>query len=111
MMKSTLDGGDEDTANTSIRSTNLGNNHKQLGVTLQELFFGKITSILKLKNDTKQKEVSRTSQKMGPILLDVNLHSDLYEAWDSYQFEEIEGYNDRENSQSIYVSAMNVKKG
>ena len=41
---------------------------------------------------------------MGPIVLDVSNHSNLYEAWDSSQFEEIEGYNGKENAQSMYFS-------
>ena len=100
MMKSTLDFGDEESSNQAKILKSSAN--KEEGITIQELFFGTITSILKLKNDVKQKEVSRASQKMGPILLDVNLHANLYEAWNSYQFEEIEGYNGLENSKSLY---------
>lgn len=72
-----------------------------------KLFFGKMTQILKVKNDERSKECGSKEDKMGPIMLNVNDYSNLYEAWKAQQFEEVEGYDSQEVAESFYVQARN----
>lgn len=48
---------------------------------IQNLFFGKMTQILKMADNDRTKIINDTTLKMGPIMLDVNSHNNLYEAW------------------------------
>ena len=50
---------------------------------------------------------------MGPILLDVNNHSNLYEAWTASMLQVIEGYNASNSAfaGSVYLSAQNGQPG
>jgi hypothetical protein len=70
-----------------------------------KLFFGKMTQILKVKNDERSKQCGSKEDKMGPIMLNVNEYSNLYEAWSAQQFEEVEGYDSQEVAESFYVQA------
>lgn len=49
--------------------------------TIQKMFFGKIINILKVDNKKKTKVFNKKVQKMGPIMLDAQNYSSLYDAW------------------------------
>jgi len=49
--------------------------------TIFDLFFGQISHFLKLKSDEREKTLNTIKEKMGPIILDANNHSNLYAAW------------------------------
>lgn len=45
------------------------------------MFFGKLQQILKIDNSERTKIFSNKTEKMGPVMLDINSFSNLYEAW------------------------------
>ena len=42
---------------------------------------------------------------MGPVLLDANLYSNLYEAWSASRVEKIEDFDSQEVAASFYPSS------
>lgn len=47
------------------------------------MFFGKIKQILKVDNQARSKIFNTKSEKMGPVMIDIENHNNLYEAWNS----------------------------
>lgn len=58
--------------------------------------------ILKLKSDEKSKVFNKKIQKMGPIMLDIQNHKNLMEAWEAQSEIEIEDFNSK-RSCSIFL--------
>ena len=75
---------------------------------IYDLFFGQISHELKIKKGDIQSSVNKIKEKMGPIMLDVNNHSSLYEAWTASMLQVIEGYNPHNSASaaSVYLSAQ-----
>jgi hypothetical protein len=75
---------------------------------IYDLFFGQISHELKIKKGDIQSSVNKIKEKMGPIMLDVNNHSCLYEAWTASMLQVIEGYNvhNSASAASVYLSAQ-----
>lgn len=69
---------------------------------IQNLFFGKVTQILKVDNSERQKIISQKVNKMGPIMLEMNNYSNLSDAWNGSSLEEIEDYNYKEVAASFF---------
>ena len=76
---------------------------------IYDLFFGQISHELKIKIGDTEKSLNKIKEKMGPIMLDVNNHSTLYDAWTASMLQVIEGYNahNSAHASSVYLSAQN----
>ncbi|CDW73905.1 ubiquitin carboxyl-terminal hydrolase family protein [Stylonychia lemnae] len=61
--------------------------------TIYEMFFGKIKSIVKVHADDQTKTITEKNEKMGPIMIDVDNYSNLYEAWNACHIEQIDDFN------------------
>lgn len=57
--------------------------------TIYNMFFGKLMQILKIDNSERTKIFNNKTEKMGPVMLDINAFSNLYEAWSAQCYEEI----------------------
>jgi hypothetical protein len=51
--------------------------------TIFNMFFGKTNQILKVDNQERTKIFNNKTEKMGPIMLDIEAFSNLYDAWNA----------------------------
>ncbi len=106
---STTAGETLDLNSTPLATSEISDNTNQIeskpsSSSIFSLFFGKINQILKIDNEERSKIFNNKTEKMGPVMLDVNNFSNLYDAWNAQCVEEINDFNCSEVAQSFFQS-------
>eukprot|EP00347_Sterkiella_histriomuscorum_P016450 403353129 len=78
---------------------------------IYNMFFGRTKQILKVDNSSRSKVFNTKTEKMGPIMIDIDNHSNLYEAWNSQHVEQIQDFNCQEVAKSFFETPGEVTSG